>query len=147
MLAMHHDYRVMNPTRGFACLNELEFGAPLKPPMSAIFRSKIPDPRTYRDLVLEAHRFGGVEAAARGIVDAAGGWPEVLALVETRKLATKAATGVYGLLKMEMYRECVDLLDNHAREEAKDRGWVEAEDERKKKGAAFAKAWLAKAKI
>lgn len=34
MLAMHHDYRVMNAERGFACLNELEFGAPLKSPVS-----------------------------------------------------------------------------------------------------------------
>lgn len=32
MTAMYHDYRVFNPSRGFLCLNELEFGAPLKPP-------------------------------------------------------------------------------------------------------------------
>ncbi len=42
MLAMHHDYRVMNPERGFACLNELDFGAPLRPPMSAIFARRRP---------------------------------------------------------------------------------------------------------
>ena len=32
MLAMFHDYRVMNPHRGFVCLNELEFGAHLPAP-------------------------------------------------------------------------------------------------------------------
>ena len=32
MLAMFHDYRVMNPHRGYLCLNELDFGAPLRPP-------------------------------------------------------------------------------------------------------------------
>lgn len=147
MLAMHHDYRVMNPSRGFVCLNELEFGAPLKPPMSSIFRCKVPSPHTYRDLVLEARRFGGKEAAERGIVDVAGGWDEVVGLINERKLTTKGKTGVYGLLKMEMYRECLDLLDNHVREDAKDRVWVESEEERKKKGTEFAKSWLAKAKI
>lgn len=30
MLAMYHDYRVFNPARGFLCLNELDFGYPLK---------------------------------------------------------------------------------------------------------------------
>lgn len=30
MLAMYHDYRVFNPSRGFLCLNELDFGYPLK---------------------------------------------------------------------------------------------------------------------
>lgn len=86
MLAMHHDYRVMRADRGFVCLNELEFGAPLKPAMSAIFRVKVPDPRVYREMVLEAKRFGGQEAARVGIVDVTGGWEEVLALVKERKV-------------------------------------------------------------
>jgi hypothetical protein len=29
MMAMAHDYRIMNPHKGFLCLNELEFGAGL----------------------------------------------------------------------------------------------------------------------
>lgn len=151
MLAMHHDYRVMSADRGFCCLNELEFGAPLKPPMSAIFRVKLPDKRTYREMVLEARRFGGREAAAKGIVDAAGGWDEVLALVGERKLTEKGKTGVYGLLKMEMYRECLDLLENHEREEAKDDAWFKGEDERKQRGKKqvedLVKAYENKAKL
>lgn len=150
MLAMHHDYRVMSPRRGFACLNELEFGAPLKPAMSAVFRVKVPDPRVYREMVLEARRFGGVEAAGRGIVDAAGGWEEVLALVRERGLTGRGATGVYGLLKMEMYRECLDLLDSHEREEEKDARWVRGEEERKEKGRREVEEWVrsqAKAKL
>lgn len=144
MLAMHHDYRVMSPARGFCCLNELEFGAPLKPAMSAIFRAKVPDPRVYREMVLEAKRFGGVEAAAAGIVDAAGGWAEVLGLVEARKLTGRGRTGVYGLLKMEMYRECLDLLENHEREEEKDEGWFRGEDERKARGKRDVEEWVRK---
>ncbi|KAI3399995.1 hypothetical protein diail_4829 [Diaporthe ilicicola] len=150
MLAMHHDYRVMNADRGFCCLNELEFGAPLKPPMSAIFRVKIPDARTYREMVLEARRFGGREAVDRGIVDAAGGLDEALALISERKLTERGKTGVYGLLKMEMYRECLDLLESHGREEAKDDAWFKAENERKQRGekhvADLAKAY-GKAKL
>lgn len=144
MLAMHHDYRVMNPDRGFCCLNELEFGAPLKPPMSSVFRVKVPSPLVYREMVLEAKRFGGKAAAAKGIVDVAGGWDEVLDLVKDKKLTERGKTGVYGLLKMEMYRECVDLLDNHGREEAKDAIWVRAEEERRAKGKKDVEAWIQK---
>ena len=56
MTAMMHDYRIMNPSRGYLCLNEVELGVPLRPPMSSIFRQKT-SPTTYRKLVLEAARF------------------------------------------------------------------------------------------
>lgn len=93
-------------------------------------------------MVLEAKRFGGREAAAQGIVDVAGGWDEVLGLIKERNLTARGKTGVYGLLKMEMYRECLDLLDNHKREEAKDAVWVKSEEERREKGKSEAEAWL-----
>ncbi|KAK0704759.1 ClpP/crotonase-like domain-containing protein [Lasiosphaeris hirsuta] len=132
MLAMHHDYRVMNAARGFACINELEFGVPLKPAMSAVFRLKLPA-ATYRTLVLEAHRFDGVAAVAGGIADAVGGLDEVLALVAQRKLTTKAKTGVYGFLKAEMYRESVELLseEGHLREEKRAKDGMDAEEGRR----------------
>lgn len=56
MTAMMQDYRVMNPHKGYLCLNELELGVPLRPPMSSIFREKC-TPQTYRKLVLEAARY------------------------------------------------------------------------------------------
>ena len=56
MLVMMHDYRIMNPHRGYLCLNELELGVPLRPPMSSVFRQKV-SPQTYRRMVLEAARF------------------------------------------------------------------------------------------
>jgi enoyl-CoA hydratase/carnithine racemase len=55
MVAMMHDYRIMNPHRGYLCLNELELGVPLRAPMTSIFREKVA-PATYRKLVLEAAR-------------------------------------------------------------------------------------------
>ena len=135
MLAMHHDYRVMNPARGFACVNELEFGVALKPAMSSIFRLKLPA-STYRAVVLEARRFAGPAAVEAGIADRVGGLDEVLALVRERKLTGKAATGIYGLLKTEMYRESVAFLSEagHAAGEAREREMAEGEDRRREAG-------------
>src|SRR5690606_17934054 len=61
MLSMFHDYRIMNGDRGYVCLNEVDFGALLKAPMSSIFREKV-TPTTYRSLVLEGKRFTAKEA-------------------------------------------------------------------------------------
>ena len=119
MTAMMHDYRFMNPHRGFLCLNELEFGAPLKPPMSSIFRQKLPNPNTYRTMVLEAKRFNALEALQDGIVDGLGMVPEVLKFVEEMKLVDKAKSGVYGSLKREMWRETVGYLDDYSGSETR----------------------------
>lgn len=143
MLAMHHDYRVMMMAgtegdgggggRGpLACVNELEFGVPLKAAMSSIFRLKLPAAR-YRECVLEARRYGAAAAVEAGIADRAGGLDEALALVRERRLADKARTGIYGLLKAEMYRESVALLspEGHAAEEERQARLLESEDRRR----------------
>lgn len=56
MLAMMHDYRIMNPHKGFLCLNELVLGVGLRPPMCSVFREKV-KPATFRRMILEAVRF------------------------------------------------------------------------------------------
>ncbi|KAI9875060.1 MAG: hypothetical protein M1830_008978 [Pleopsidium flavum] len=112
MTAMMHDYRLFNPHRGYLCLNELDFGAPLKPPMASIFRQKLPSPATYRTLVLESKRFNALEALKEGIVDGLGGLEEALAFAEEMKLVEKGGSGVYGRLKAEMWKETVRLLEN-----------------------------------
>jgi Delta3-Delta2-enoyl-CoA isomerase len=56
MLAMMHDYRIMNPHRGFVCLIGLELGYSLRPPMLSVFREKV-SPTTLRRMILEAVRF------------------------------------------------------------------------------------------
>ncbi|KAK4175714.1 ClpP/crotonase-like domain-containing protein [Triangularia setosa] len=148
MLAMHHDYRVMNPTKGFACVNELEFGVPLKAAMSSIFRLKLPAV-TYRDLVLEAKRFSGEEAVRCGLVDRVGGLEEALGLIKERKLTNKAKTGIYGLLKAEMYRESVGFLTKagYDKEEEKDRLMIEGEDRRREEAEGRLKGIKEKAKL
>lgn len=81
--------------------------------MMSIFREKLA-PTTFRNVVLEARRFGGKDSLPAGIVDGLGGLDEVLALIQERKLLTKAATGIYGTMKEEMYARVLNGLDDHA---------------------------------
>ncbi|KAL6718693.1 hypothetical protein ACLMJK_002927 [Lecanora helva] len=113
MTAIMHDYRFMNPHRGYLCLNELEFGAPLAPPMASIFRQKVPNPNTFRTMVLEAKRYNALEGLKEGFLDGLGGVPEVITFVQEMKLVDKAKSGVYGRLKTEMWGETVRLLDEY----------------------------------
>ncbi|KAL3497120.1 ClpP/crotonase [Aspergillus germanicus] len=112
MLAMYHDYRIMNPKRGFLCLNEIDLGVPLQAPMMDIFRAKL-SPTTFRDIVLEGPRIGGGEALQKGVVDGLGGAEEVLRFIAERKLVGKLASGIYGIMKEEMYRGVLAGLDGH----------------------------------
>lgn len=118
MLAMMHDYRVMNPGRGWVCLNELELGLPLRGAMLGVFREKVRDAGVLRKVVLEAKRFSGQEALQDGLVDGLGGLEETLRLVEEWGLVGKVAgrekgkSSVYGKLKREMWRGTIALLDD-----------------------------------
>jgi enoyl-CoA hydratase/carnithine racemase len=141
MLAMYHDYRIFNPSRGFLCLNELDFGYPLKPAMSSVFRQKVPYAATYRSLVLEAKRFTAKEALEGGIVDILGGMEEVISLIGERKLVEKGKSGIYGIMKGEMYRESIALMDGHEQEEKRDQAIVKADEKRKVESKKRVKEW------
>ncbi|PKS05557.1 hypothetical protein jhhlp_008074 [Lomentospora prolificans] len=134
MLAMFHDYRIMNPQKGFVCLNEVDFGALLKAPMSSIFREKVPA-ATYRGLVLEGKRFTGPEALEGGIVDGLGGLEAALELVQKKKILEKGQSGVYGMLKVEMYRETWSYLtdEGFAVEDKKEKELLLRDDEEKER--------------
>ena len=110
MTAMMHDYRIMNPHKGFLCLNELDFGASLQPAMAAVFRVKL-SMTTFRNMVLESKRFSALEALKEGIIDGVGGVDETLAVIAEMKLTQKAQGKAYGLIKEELYREIVKDLD------------------------------------
>lgn len=56
MVAMFHDYRIMNPHKGYLCLNELDLGVPLRPPMMSVFKQKVGSP-VLRRMILEGVRF------------------------------------------------------------------------------------------
>lgn len=143
MLAMHHDYRVFNPARGFLCLNELDFGAPLKPAMLGIFEAKVA-PKVYRSLILEAHRFNGPAALEAGLVDVLGGWDEVIGLVGERRLVERPRSGVYGVMKEEMYRAVIGNLERHAAREKRDAADHGNKERIKTEKAKRVSAWEAK---
>ncbi|CAO3608045.1 unnamed protein product [Cunninghamella blakesleeana] len=113
MFAMAHDYRVMRSDRGFICMNEVEFGAPLAPGMSAILEYKL-SPVVFRDMVLRAHRFPAKEALEKGIVDAIVPENEVLpsAKAFAAKLAplAKSSGPAYKQLKDQMYVKIIEAL-------------------------------------
>lgn len=146
MTAMMHDYRIMNPAKGFLCLNELDFGVPLRPPMSSIFRQKLAA-STYRDMVLEAKRFGAQDALREKIVDGLGGMDEAMALVADRKLVDKPATGVYGHLKAEMWRETVGYLSGWTTESMQQTDLAVDGRSDREKAERNVKAWELKAKL
>lgn len=146
MLAMYHDYRIQNPSRGFLCINELDFGVPLQAPMMTIFREKLTPP-TFRDVVLGAKRLPGPEALQRGIVDGVGGLEETVKFIKERGLQTKADTGIYGTMKEEMYRESLGILDD----DAANLVWREKVEKRndglREEGWKSVKVWEGKAKL
>ncbi|EHY60049.1 hypothetical protein HRR83_006407 [Exophiala dermatitidis] len=113
MTAMMHDYRIMNPHKGYVCLNELDFGAALQPAMAAVFRVKL-NMTTFRNMVLESRRFPALEALKEGIIDGVGSVDEALAFISEMKLTQKAQSKSYGRIKEEMYREVVKDLDEAA---------------------------------
>lgn len=117
--------------------------------MSSIFRQKLPSPHTYRKLVLEAHRFSGAEALSVGLVDKLGAWDECLALIKESKLEIRAKSGVYGVLKTEMWRETLAYTTKEGFETALkvDGAAAERDDERKEEGRKRVQSWKEKAKL
>ncbi|KAM0693446.1 hypothetical protein Q7P36_006701 [Cladosporium allicinum] len=129
MVAMMHDYRIMNPHKGYLCLNELELGMGLRPPMCSIFREKV-GAGTFRRMILEAVRFKALDALEEGLVDSLGGLDEALTFIDELKLVAKAQPGIsgkiaYSDLKREMYRQTVEYLENGSEEAAREAALAE----------------------
>ena len=146
MTAMMHDYRIMNPHRGYLCLNELDFGAPLQPPMASIFRQKVPSPNTFRTIVLESKRIGALEGLKEGLLDSVGGVEEAITLIQEMRLLDRAKSGVYGRLKQEMWGETVSLLEDYKDSEQKEARDREKQDTRREQELLRVKQWESKTK-
>ncbi|KAF1986866.1 ClpP/crotonase [Aulographum hederae CBS 113979] len=114
MLAMFHDYRIMSPTRGFLCLNEIDIGMVMPAPLISIFREKVAHPNTFRAVALEGKRFTGAEALKEGLVDGLGdgtqGFDEATKLIKEKNLLLKTKHGIWGAEKEEMYRQTIGFL-------------------------------------
>lgn len=110
MLAMAHDWRVMRADRGFFCLPEVDLNLPFPPGMDALLRAKL-TPKTAIEAMTTGRRYGGDDALAAGLVDAAV--PEAVvraaALDIVRPLTGKAGPNL-GVIKSTMFAEAIAKL-------------------------------------
>ncbi|CAO3581116.1 unnamed protein product [Absidia cylindrospora] len=94
-------------------MNEVEFGAPLSPGMSAILQFKL-TPVTFRNMVLRAQRFSAKDALDQGMVDVIV--PEDQVFPKAKELAlqlaplAKSGSSAYKQLKDQMYVDIVERL-------------------------------------
>jgi enoyl-CoA hydratase/carnithine racemase len=68
MLALACDFRVMRADRGFWCLPEADIGLPFTPGMATLVQARLA-PQAAHEAMVTARRYGGLDAAAAGIVD------------------------------------------------------------------------------
>ncbi|PHH71406.1 hypothetical protein CDD80_5301 [Ophiocordyceps camponoti-rufipedis] len=139
MLSIAHDYRLAPSPKGYLCLNELLFGAAMKPAMLAIFRHKLPA-STLTPLALEARRFNAAEAVAAGLADGiAQCFDDVLAFIRHRDLTEKAKSGVYGSIKAELHSPLIAYLSGPGLDASEARYHDDRRDEAERKE--FATVW------
>jgi Delta3-Delta2-enoyl-CoA isomerase len=110
MLSLAHDQRVVRVDRGFWCLPEVDIHIPFTPGMSALIQARL-TPATAHLAMTTGHRFGGEQAAAAGIADAAVAEGEVLstAVERARALAAKAGPTL-AAIKRGMYGPALEAL-------------------------------------
>lgn len=110
MLALAHDFRVMRADRGFFCLPEVDIHIPFTPPMAALIQARL-SKKTAHEAMTTGRRYGGEEAAAAGIADAAV--PEDAVLARATELAAGLAAkdgATLGAIKEGMYPDTLALL-------------------------------------
>lgn len=105
MLALAHDYRVMQAARGFFCLPEVDLGVPPSRAAVALVQALLPR-RTAHEAMTTGRRYGGDDALTAGIVDGVAAADEIthVALEIVRPLATQAGPAL-GRIKERMYAE------------------------------------------
>ena len=110
MLAIAHDFRVMRADRGFFCFPEVDIRIPFTPGMNALIQAKL-TPQAQVASMTTGRRFGGVDAATFGIVDATAGEGAVdgTAMDMLRPLAGKDP-GTLGAIKATMFGPAVAAL-------------------------------------
>ncbi|MFF0076964.1 enoyl-CoA hydratase-related protein [Streptomyces sp. NPDC005494] len=114
MFSLAHDFRVMRADRGFWCLPEASINIPFTPGMSALIQARLSPQAAHRAMVT-AHRYGGGEAEASGIVDHAVSEDAVRsAAVELAAAQVDKAGDTLGTIKARMYGPALALLRDTA---------------------------------
>ncbi|GAA4556730.1 enoyl-CoA hydratase-related protein [Streptomyces collinus] len=114
MFSLAHDFRVMRADRGYWCLPEADINIPFTPPMAALIQARLA-PQTAHQAMLTAHRYGGVDASAAGIVDHAVSEDAVrTAAVELAQAQVNKAGDTLGTIKARMYGPTLAALRDTA---------------------------------
>lgn len=111
MMALAHDLRVTRADRGFWCLPEADLGMPLADGMNDLIVAKLA-PQVAHEAIMTARRYGGDEAAARGIADEAVAEDEVLprAVALAAEHATKDRGAVVAL-RTRLHADLIATLE------------------------------------
>ncbi len=105
ILAAALDFRFMRKDRGWICFPEVDIRIPFTPIMHAVI-SLLPAPRALRDMALTGARFGGEEAAQKGVVDGAFTAEDLLPRVmEHADMMAQKDRSTYGSIKRGLRRE------------------------------------------
>jgi len=112
MLALAHDQRVMRADRGYFCLPEVDINIPFSPGMSALVMARLPIAAAH-EAMTTGRRYGGADALAAGIVQAAVSEQEVLphAIALAAPLAGKDPATLTAI-KGRMYAGAVAALQD-----------------------------------
>jgi enoyl-CoA hydratase/carnithine racemase len=110
MLSLAHDQRVMRADRGYWCLPEVDINIPFTHGMNALIMARL-SKATAHEAMTTGRRYGGTEAQAAGIVNAAVGEDEVLphAIALAASLAPKNPATL-AAIKGRMYEPAVAAL-------------------------------------
>lgn len=110
MLSLCHDFRIMRADRGFWCLPEADINIPFTVGMSALIQSRL-IPQVAHEAMVTARRFGGSDAAAKQIVDAAVSENDVLPTAVALAKANVTKSGpTLETIKTRMYAQVLELL-------------------------------------
>ncbi len=114
MLATAHDQKVMRKDRGFWCTPEVDIFIPFTPGMAALLQARL-SKATAHEAMTTGRRYGGEDALAAGIVDAAQPEMGVLewAVARAGALAHKDG-GTMGRIKERMYGDVAAKLRDPA---------------------------------
>ncbi|OZF58351.1 enoyl-CoA hydratase-related protein [Rhodococcus sp. 14-2470-1a] len=92
MLATAHDFRIVRADRGFYCLPEVNLNMPFTVGMSALVNGRLPK-QTAVEAMTTGRRYGGADAVAAGIADAAVDADQVLVAAVERAAASTSTRG------------------------------------------------------
>lgn len=121
LIALACDYRVMTTGKAWACMNEVQFGAPLPRLFGALLKGKIghAHPAILRRVALEGYRFTPQELFKAGIIDhiVDGGHEAILkkSIELGTEISPNARQGVWGLIRSEINQDIMVAADQDVR--------------------------------